>query len=137
MIDLSFVTAPKRYSTKSYQNQFYHNFRQNRARRRKKLAKALERQARKLRAKGISVDVDTLRTEYLTQHRVKSESDLEDDDVPIDVVGDDSDDNDDCSVSLTTMRDSIDDLPDVVSETTKNSIRPNPFSIESLLYNNT
>lgn len=61
-----------------------------RANRRKKLAKALERQARKLRAKGITVDLESLRADYLSQHHVTSESDLEDDDPQIDVVGEDS-----------------------------------------------
>ena len=57
----------------------------NRSRRRKKLAKALERQARKLRAKGISVDLEALKAEYLSQHRSGQpmshhSSDSEDDD---------------------------------------------------------
>lgn len=79
---------------------FLTQYRTSRNRRRKKLSKALERQARKLRAKGIAVDIDSLRTEYLSQHRVASESDLEDDDIQIDVVGEDSDDDapEDCSV---------------------------------------
>lgn len=63
-------------------------FEHPRANRRKKLAKALERQARKLRAKGIAVDLESLRAEYLSQHQVTTESDLEDDDTQIDVVGD-------------------------------------------------
>lgn len=114
-----------------------------RSRRRKKLNKALERQARKLRAKGITVDVETLKAEYMAQHRLKTESDLDDDDSPIDVVGDDSDDEQDTS----SIRDSIDDMPDscdnlsmattTVTTPTKNTIRANPFSIESLLYNHT
>lgn len=53
------------------------------------MAKALERQARKLRAKGITVDLESLRADYLSQHHVTSESDLEDDDPQIDVVGED------------------------------------------------
>lgn len=116
----------------------------SRSRRRKKLNKALERQARKLRAKGITVDVETLKAEYMAQHRLKTESDLDDDDSPIDVVGDDSDDEHDTS----SIRDSIDDMPDssdnvimapttTVTTPTKNTIRANPFSIESLLYNHT
>lgn len=85
------------------------------------------------------MDVETLKAEYLAQHRLKSESDLDDDDSPIDVVGDDSDDDAEDSVSV---RDSIDDMPDssdniTTPTTTKNSIRANPFSIESLLYNHT
>lgn len=66
-----------------------------RARRRKKLAKALDRQARKLRAKGIAVDLEALKAEYLAQHRntgIYSDSDgeLDGDDCMIDVVGGDS-----------------------------------------------
>lgn len=70
-----------------------------RARRRKKLTKALDRQARKLRAKGIAVDIDSLRAEYLQQHRVSTESDLDEDDIQIDVVGEDTDEEpEDCSL---------------------------------------
>ncbi|CAH2037807.1 unnamed protein product, partial [Iphiclides podalirius] len=66
-----------------------------RARRRKKLAKALERQARKLRAKGIAVDLEALKAEYLAQHRnsglySESDGDGEGEDSMIDVVGGDS-----------------------------------------------
>ena len=128
------------------------------ARRRKKLAKALERQARKLRAKGIAVDLDALKSEYLAQHRAhNSDSEIDDDDQPIDVVGgaDSSDEPEDCSM---TRRDSVDALSSTTgsrggsdagtglggslgdNESTpnnKNSMRTNPFSIESLLYNNT
>lgn len=108
-----------------------------RARRRKKLTKALERQARKLRAKGITVDIETLKAEYLAQHRIASESDLEDDDIQIDVVGEDSDDEEpeDCSITRRDSTDGRDSSGD--SDAPKHSIRSNPFSIESLLYNNT
>lgn len=88
--------------------------------------------------------METLKAEYLAQHRLKSESDLDDDDSPIDVVGDDSDDEQDNNSSI---RDSIDDMPDssdnvttttaIASPITKNTIRANPFSIESLLYSHT
>lgn len=65
-----------------------------RARRRKKLAKALDRQARKLRAKGIAVDLEALKAEYLAQHRnsgLYSDSDGDGDgEDMIDVVGGDS-----------------------------------------------
>lgn len=66
-----------------------------RARRRKKLAKALDRQARKLRAKGIAVDLEALKSEYLAQHRntgmlSDSDGDGEGEDSMIDVVGGDS-----------------------------------------------
>ncbi|XP_049280329.1 homeobox protein unc-4 [Anopheles funestus] len=115
------------------------------ARRRKKIAKALERQARKLRAKGITVDLEALKAEYLSQHRNNSGSDSEDDDDndnddedPIDVVGgaESGDEPEDCSMQ---RRESVDGdaLEDTGSDTPRHSIRPNPFSIESLLYNNT
>lgn len=108
-----------------------------RARRKKKLAKALERQARKLRAKGITVDVETLKAEYLAQHRATTDSDLDDDDIQIDVVGEDSDDDEpeDCSVNRRDSTDGHESTTD--SDAPKMSIRSNPFSIESLLYNNT
>ncbi|XP_037918113.1 homeobox protein unc-4 isoform X2 [Hermetia illucens] len=149
-----------------------------RARRRKKLAKALERQARKLRAKGIAVDLEALKAEYLAQHRgstTNSDSELDDDDIPIDVVGgaDSEIEPEDCSLkngvnansspgivsssssnfnintsncSTTSsgangMEQSVltDDGSDLIdsNDQPKNSMRPNPFSIESLLYNNT
>ncbi|XP_053691459.1 homeobox protein unc-4-like [Sabethes cyaneus] len=112
------------------------------ARRRKKLAKALERQARKLRAKGIAVDLEALKAEYLSQHRHNSSSDSEagddddDDEDPIDVVGgaESNETPEDC---LMDRRDSIDDALDENTDTHRNSMRPNPFSIESLLYNST
>ncbi|XP_031625978.1 homeobox protein unc-4-like isoform X1 [Contarinia nasturtii] len=107
------------------------------ARRKKKLSKALERQARKLRAKGITVDIETLKAEYLAQHRINSESDLEDDDIQIDVVGEVSDDDEpeDCSMVRRDSTDGRESSGD--SDAPKISIRSNPFSIESLLYNNT
>lgn len=112
----------------------------DRARRRKKLSKALERQARKLRAKGITVDIETLKAEYLAQHRINSESDLDDDDIQIDVVGEESDDDDnepeDCSMTRRDSNDGRESSGDS-DVAPKISIRSNPFSIESLLYNNT
>lgn len=118
----------------------------NRARRRKKIAKAIERQARKLRAKGITVDLEALKAEYVSQHRGQttsnsSESEDNEEEDPIDVVGvaDDSDDDtEDCSTH--TRRDSTDHLINYSSssdDTPKHTIRSNPFSIESLLYRNT
>jgi homeobox protein Unc-4 len=122
-------------------------FLSNRARRRKKVAKAIERQARKLRAKGITVDLEALKAEYLSQHRGQtinsSESEDNEEEDPIDVVGgaDDSDDDtEDCSTHTTTRRDSTDHLINYSSssdDTSKHTIRSNPFSIESLLYRNT
>lgn len=106
------------------------------------MTKALERQARKLRAKGITVDLDVLKAEYISQHRNNSSSDSEggvdddDDEDPIDVVGggESNETPEDC---LMERRDSIDDALDENTDTHRNSMRPNPFSIESLLYNST
>ncbi|KAL7744007.1 hypothetical protein ACLKA6_001241 [Drosophila palustris] len=71
-----------------------------RAERSKRIAKAIERQARKLRLKGIEVDMSQLRTDYLAAHKnevdqleleqlqLELELQLEqDDELPIDVVG--------------------------------------------------
>ncbi|XP_044733548.1 homeobox protein unc-4-like [Chrysoperla carnea] len=130
-----------------------------RARRRKKLAKALERQARKLRAKGIAVDLNALRREYLNQRGVTGDFDSDCSDIDVvgggDSDGADSDDDGLDSNSLPRRRDSTtgDENPlssmmcqsqatDMttstldISSTDKQSLnirRPNPFSIESLL----
>lgn len=118
----------------------------HRARRRKKLAKAIERQARKLRAKGITVDLEALKTEYLSQHRGQtaspnsSDSEDNDDEDPIDVVGgaDDSDDEpEDCSMQRRNSTDHLVNYSSSSDDTPKHSLRPNPFSIESLLFKNT
>ncbi|EDV92208.1 homeobox protein unc-4 [Drosophila grimshawi] len=71
-----------------------------RAQRSKRIAKAIERQAHKLRLKGVQVNMDQLRADYLAAHgdlnpdqdweRVRDELDyapLDDDELPIDVVG--------------------------------------------------
>lgn len=55
----------------------------------------MERQARKLRAKGIAVDLEALKAEYLAQHKNSglysdSDGDPEGEDSMIDVVGGDS-----------------------------------------------
>ncbi|KAH8343291.1 hypothetical protein KR059_007756 [Drosophila kikkawai] len=76
-----------------------------RAQRSKRMRKAIERQARKLRLKGIEVDVERLKLDYLAAHKDnwlgdgdgKLQLDLEeetlesydDEDLPIDVVGED------------------------------------------------
>lgn len=61
----------------------------NRSRKRKRIAKAIERRAKKLRAKGISVDLEALKADYIAHHRGQflNSSDSEDNDDPIDVVG--------------------------------------------------
>lgn len=81
----------------------------------------------------------------MSQHRgqTNNSSESEDNEDPIDVVGvaDDSDDDttEDCSTH--TRRDSTDHLMSYSSNNSddapKHSLRPNPFSIESLLYRNT
>lgn len=80
------------------------------------------------------MDLDKLKAEYLAEHRIKSESDLDDDDSPIDVVGGDSEDEHENSSSHSDI---IEDGHDRVGATiipSTNSFRLNPFSIESLLY---
>lgn len=107
-----------------------------RARRRKKLQKALERQARKLRAKGIAVDLVALKREYLTQRGGDGDSDSD-----IDVVGDSGAESiNDCfhgnggsgSFSSSVSESEGMDLttPTIGDEKGR---RLNPFSIESLL----
>lgn len=59
-----------------------------RARRRKKIQKAVERQARKLRAKGITVDMVTLKRDLLNQRATGGGDIALDSDSDIDVVGD-------------------------------------------------
>ncbi|KAL7032607.1 hypothetical protein ACKWTF_007358 [Chironomus riparius] len=118
------------------------------AKRRKKIAKAIERQARKLRAKGITVDIEALRSEYVAQHRgqlLSSDSEDNDED-PIDVVGG-TDLTDEESQDYTTSPDaphqrneSVEHLMSCNSnsnDTSKHSFRPNPFSIENILFKNT
>lgn len=134
-----------------------------RARRRKKLQKALERQARKLRAKGknflfyslssqkaskhfinlvpgIAVDLVALKREYLAQRG----TDAMDSDSDIDVVGDsgaESENFGENSMFATSVTDNSDNGMDLTSSAhehdEKSRQRPNPFSIDSLLNNNT
>lgn len=102
-----------------------------RARRRKKLQKALERQARKLRAKGIAVDLVALKREYLAQRG----TDGIDSDSDIDVVGDSGAESETYASSdqgiFSSVTESGVDLT-AASHDDKNR-RLNPFSIESLL----
>lgn len=107
-----------------------------RARRRKKLQKALERQARKLRAKGIAVDLVALKREYLSQRG----ADGLDSDSDIDVVGDSGAESEHFSSGVsgdgmyTGVGDAGVDLTQSPQDDKGGSIRrPNPFSIESLL----
>ncbi|XP_020805094.1 homeobox protein unc-4 [Drosophila serrata] len=74
-----------------------------RAQRSKRMRKAIERQVRKLRLKGIEVDVERLKADYMAAHKdnwlaedkelqLELEEELEsyeDEDLPIDVVGED------------------------------------------------
>lgn len=103
-----------------------------RARRRKKLQKALERQARKLRAKGIAVDLVALKREYLAQRG----ADGADSDSDIDVVGDSGAESESYSCGgdqgmFSSVSESGVDLTAGSHE--DKSRRLNPFSIESLL----
>lgn len=120
-----------------------------RARRRKKLQKALERQARKLRAKGIAVDLVALKREYLAQRG----ADTLDSDSDIDVVGDSGAESENFNTSSSDHGGSggissgggaggAIHFPASVTESgvdltaashDDKSRRPNPFSIESLL----
>lgn len=105
-----------------------------RARRRKKLQKALERQARKLRAKGIAVDLVSLKREYLAQRG----ADGGDSDSDIDVVGDSGAESENYSCGeqsmFSTTAEAGVDLTAGSHHDDKNR-RLNPFSIESLLQN--
>ncbi|KAH8274650.1 hypothetical protein KR026_008960 [Drosophila bipectinata] len=143
-----------------------------RAQRSKRMGKAIERQARKLRLKGIEVDLERLKADYLAAHKdhwlpnhQDEDQDLddmgsyEDDDLPIDVVGDPQDgsqDNSFCS-SRTYPKSSTGSEADVEPEEPEDpedpeedirvpikleteppqnknkSIYNSPFSIESLL----
>lgn len=105
-----------------------------RARRRKKLQKALERQARKLRAKGITVDLIALKREYLAQRG----GDPLDSDSDIDVVGDSGAESENFSNSEHGMFSSSvsESGVDLTADSHDEKIRrPNPFSIDSLLNN--
>ncbi|KAJ8980124.1 hypothetical protein NQ317_009183 [Molorchus minor] len=100
----------------------------------KKLQKALERQARKLRAKGITVDLVALKREYLTQRG----ADGVDSDSDIDVVGDSGAESDtfnsgDGGAFPSSVSESGVDL--TAGPHDDKIRRPNPFSIESLLNN--
>lgn len=99
-----------------------------------------------MRAKGITVDLEALKTEYLSQHRGQtaspnsSDSEDNDDEDPIDVVGgaDDSDDEpEDCSMQRRNSTEHLVNYSSSSDDTPKHSLRPNPFSIESLLFKNT
>lgn len=107
-----------------------------RARRRKKLQKALERQARKLRAKGIAVDLVSLRRDYLNQRG----GDTFDSDSDIDVVGGGDSGVETEAGNGGSSREAFApvtmagvDLTAGSQADKTNTRRPNPFSIESLL----
>lgn len=69
-------------------------------RRRKKIARSIERRVKKLQAKGMTVDIEAIKAEYFAQNQHnRSDSDgdfddLDNDDVQIDVVGEDDSDDD-------------------------------------------
>ncbi|KAJ8926382.1 hypothetical protein NQ314_021271 [Rhamnusium bicolor] len=100
----------------------------------KKLQKALERQARKLRAKGIAVDLVALKREYLSQRG----ADALDSDSDIDVVGDSGAESENFNSGDHGMYPSSvsESGVDLTAGSHEDKIRrPNPFSIESLLNN--
>lgn len=106
----------------------------NRSRRRRRLAKAIERQAKKLRAKGISVDLEALRADYIAQRRWQflNSSDSKDNDDPIDVVGGTEESNE-CN-SLQRLDGSNDNNKiDSGSLNLKSTSKSNIFSIERIL----
>lgn len=91
------------------------------------MAKAIERQARKLRAKGIAVDLAALKTDYIAQHREQNfnSSDSEAEEDPIDVVGVADDDSKETKDSNTAQYFEV--------SHTNGSKAINPFSIDNLL----
>ena len=90
--------------------------------------KAIERQARKLRGKGIAVDLETLKNDYIAQHKdLNCDSSESEDEHQIDVVGDD---DADCS---NDVKDSI-SFKNNSESCHKTSSKSNPFSIERLLF---
>lgn len=89
----------------------------SRARRRQKLTKAIERRARKLRAKGITVDLDELKSDYISQRRGQNFNFSDSDEDPIDVVG---------VCASEQVRENL----------LTTSSKSNPFSIENLLSKN-
>lgn len=95
-----------------------------RARRKKRINKAVERQARKLRAKGITVDMEALRADYIAQHYGSNHciSDSEDEDDAIDVVG---------GTDATDEQRQIDCID--YNKNSKNISKTNFFSIERIL----
>lgn len=106
-----------------------------RARRRKKLQKTLERQARKLRAKGLAVDLVALKRDYLNQRG----PDIMDSDSDIDVVGDSGAESENLNGSGADAYPPVTDAGvDLTAGSHDDKVRRlNPFSIESLLNNNT
>ncbi|XP_061392883.1 homeobox protein unc-4 homolog [Musca vetustissima] len=98
-----------------------------RAQKRKKMEKAIERQARKLRLKGIEVDINKLRADYIAQRRSNgtlSDSDLDignnfedEDDYQIDVVGsEDMETRSDFQNSICSTNELINDNENITSD---------------------
>jgi homeobox protein Unc-4 len=102
------------------------------------MARAVERQARKLRAKGIPVDLEVLKKEYLSSHQNQQGSDSENEDEdPIDVVGDDEAEYLEHLKNIKSDFQDESESKDFNPDESKNSLRYNPFSIDSLLNNRT
>lgn len=99
-----------------------------RARRKKRINKAIDRQARKLQAKSISVNIEALRADYIAQHYGQnyntSDSDDNDED-PIDVVGDST------NVAYEDSQRQIDCID--YNKNPKSFSKSNFFSIERIL----
>lgn len=87
-----------------------------------------------MRAKGISVDLEALKADYIAQHRGQflNSSDSEDNDDPIDVVGG-TEESDDCN-SLQRL-DYLNDNNKIDSGSlnSKSTSKTNIFSIERIL----
>uniref|UniRef100_T1JBM5 Homeobox protein unc-4 n=1 Tax=Strigamia maritima TaxID=126957 RepID=T1JBM5_STRMM len=102
--------------------------RKEKDRKEKKILKQLEKQQKKLAAKGIKVDLNTLRSEWENSARSSEENKGElhkncgDMDSYIDVVGDDSSSDSSCDCAI--QRD---------SDSSEKNSRLNPFSIENIL----
>ncbi|KAH8250465.1 hypothetical protein KR038_002611 [Drosophila bunnanda] len=126
-----------------------------RAQRSKRMRKAIERQARKLRLKGIEVDVERLKADYLAAHkdswlaedeelRLQLEEALEsyddDEDLPIDVVGEEphhepetgnSQDHSFCSSSRTYPKSSSSSEPELELKLEPGDVLDVPIKLEN------
>lgn len=100
-------------------------------RRERKLQRQLEKQHTKLSARGINVDLKTLRAQWEVKYRARKMSPGEETDEMIDVVGSDDDDDDDENDEVFHSA-SSEDCSRNASNGVKNSRKS--FSIDSLLF---